>query len=113
MDNDLSEISMMGLFRIEAETQATTITQGLLDLERYPATETNLETLMRAAHSMKGAARIVSLDTIVIIAHKMEDCFVAAQLGNIQLSRGDVDVLFCSIDVINHLAKLSEHEMQP
>lgn len=109
----MSEISMMELFRIEAEAQASTISQGLLDLEQHPATEANLETLMRAAHSMKGAARIVSLDTIVTIAHKMEDCFVAAQLEKIQLDKDGVDVLFCSIDVINHLAKLSEHEMRP
>ena len=32
---------------------------------------------MRAAHSLKGAARIVGLDAAVRVAHAMEDCFVA------------------------------------
>ena len=39
----------------------------------------NLEALMRAAHSVKGAARIVGLEEAVQVAHVMEDCFVAAQ----------------------------------
>jgi len=34
---------------------------------------------MRAAHSLKGAARIVDLADGVRVAHAMEDCFVAAQ----------------------------------
>ena len=37
---------------------------------------------MRAAHSLKGAARIVGLTVGVRVAHAMEDCFVAAQQGN-------------------------------
>ena len=37
---------------------------------------------MRAAHSLKGAARIVGLDAGVGVAHAMEDCFVAAQTGS-------------------------------
>ena len=34
---------------------------------------------MRAAHSIKGAARVVGVDPAVSVAHVMEDCFVAAR----------------------------------
>ena len=42
---------------------------------------------MRAAHSLKGAARIVGLDAAVRVAHAMEDCLVAAQKGRSSSSR--------------------------
>jgi two-component system sensor histidine kinase and response regulator WspE len=40
---------------------------------------------MRAAHSLKGAARIVGMDAGVSVAHVMEDCLVAAQEGRLLL----------------------------
>jgi len=59
--DDLSDLSMLELFQVEAETQAALLTAGLLELERTPGAEAQLERLMRAAHSLKGAARIVNL----------------------------------------------------
>jgi len=57
---DLSNLSMLELFQGEAENQAAVITAGLLELEADPAAIHLLESLMRAAHSLKGAARIVN-----------------------------------------------------
>ena len=74
---------MLDLFREEAETQAQVLTTGLLALERHDAVADQLEACMRAAHSLKGAARIVGLTVGVRVAHAMEDCFVAAQQGRI------------------------------
>src|SRR5439155_22687261 len=71
--DDLSSLSMLELFRVEAENQAAVLTSGLLELERGPGAPEQLETLMRAAHSWKGAARIVNLPIAVQIAHAMED----------------------------------------
>ena len=47
---------MMELFQAEAETQAAIITESLLQLEHTPGAAHLLEALMRAAHSLKGAA---------------------------------------------------------
>ena len=55
---DLSNLSMMELFRVEAENQTAILTSGLLELERNSGAVANLEKLMRAAHSLKGAARL-------------------------------------------------------
>ena len=38
---------------------------------------------MRAAHSIKGAARSSASSQAVQVAHAMEDCFVAAQKGDV------------------------------
>jgi len=101
--DDLSNLSMLELFRVEAETQTGILTSGLLELERGPGTPEHLEMLMRAAHSLKGAARIVNLRPIVGVAHAMEDCFVAAQKGRLQLRQPEIDVLLGGVDLLAYL----------
>ncbi|MGH7968271.1 MAG: Hpt domain-containing protein, partial [Limisphaerales bacterium] len=60
LPDNLGGLSMLELFRAEAETQTGILTNGLLELERGAAPAETFETLMRAAHSLKGAARIVN-----------------------------------------------------
>src|SRR5262245_38651859 len=91
--DDLSQVSMIDLFRMEADAQAEVLTAGLLALERDAHAAEQLEQCMRAAHSLKGAARIVGLDVGVGLAHAMEDCFVAAQSHRLSLTRADIDRL--------------------
>src|SRR6202049_2862653 len=89
---DLSQLSMQDLFRLEAEGQTEVLTAGLLALEHDPHASDQLETCMRAAHSLKGAARIVDLDAGVALAHAMEDVLVAAQENRIAPPPGDNDL---------------------
>ncbi|MBI4782375.1 MAG: hybrid sensor histidine kinase/response regulator [Oscillatoriophycideae cyanobacterium NC_groundwater_1537_Pr4_S-0.65um_50_18] len=58
--------------------------QGLLSL-RETCTLNQVNTLMRATHTLKGAAASVGLETITIIAHSLEDIFKA-------LCRPDISV---------------------
>jgi two-component system, chemotaxis family, sensor histidine kinase and response regulator WspE len=74
---ELADFSMLQLFRVEVENQKAVLTPRLLSLESDPTNGANLEELMRAAHSIKGAGRIVNLDTAVRVAHAMEDAFEA------------------------------------
>jgi len=53
---------------------------------------------MRAAHSIKDAARMVDIDTGVKLAHAMEDCFVAAQQGELHLQPQQIDLLLKGVD---------------
>jgi two-component system, chemotaxis family, sensor histidine kinase and response regulator WspE len=106
--NDLSQLSMHDLFCIEAENQTRTLTAGLLALERTPTAAEHLEACMRAAHSLKGAARIVDLGAGVTLAHAMEDFFVAAQHGRITLVQEHIDRLLQGVDLMLALAKASD-----
>ena len=81
---DLSSLTMLELYRVEAEQQTALLTSGLLELERQPSAPP-WEMLMRAAHSFKGAARIVNFQSAVRVAHVMEDCFALAQQGKVEL----------------------------
>lgn len=102
--DDLSQSSLLELFRQEADSQTQVLTSGLLALERDHAAPAHLEACMRAAHSLKGAARIVDLDQGVRVAHAMEDCFVAAQKGRITLLQPHIDLLLEGVDLLTQLA---------
>lgn len=107
----LSEMSMMDLFRLDAESQIQSLTSGLLALERDSAAPAELEACMRAAHSLKGAARIVALDVGVRVSHAMEDAFVAAQRGDIKFSQAQIDVLLRGVDLLNCIANTPEADI--
>jgi two-component system, chemotaxis family, sensor histidine kinase and response regulator WspE len=98
IDPDLIE-----LFQQEVEAQTTILNQGLITLEAQPNSPQTLEALMRAAHSIKGAARIVGLDAAVDLAHRMEDCFVAAQKQT--LTPAQIDALFQSVDLLQTISQ--------
>ena len=95
--------ALLDLFRAELETHLATLNAGVLTLEKTPDDAKQLESLMRAAHSIKGAARIVGFDTAVQVSHHLEDCFVAAQRGQIRLTSDSVDVLLRGVDALGRL----------
>lgn len=101
---DVQDVSMLELFRVECEQHGAVLNQGLLELEQDPKSPERLEPLMRAAHSVKGAARLVGIDLVVKLAHVMEDDFVAAQKGEIVLDADQIDVLLKGVDTIQALA---------
>jgi two-component system, chemotaxis family, sensor histidine kinase and response regulator WspE len=105
-----SGFSMMELFREEVRAHTAGLSEGLLRLESEPADAQHLERLMRAAHSIKGAARIVGVEPAVRLAHGMEEVFVAAQRGETRLLAADIDVLLRATDVLAELAKLSDED---
>ncbi|MDJ0975216.1 MAG: hybrid sensor histidine kinase/response regulator [Planctomycetota bacterium] len=105
---DFSGFSLLELFQAEVGMHATTLDEGLVELEGDPTNAERLEALMRAAHSIKGAARIVGLDPAVKLAHAMEDCFVAAQAGTLTLSPAAIDALLAGADTLRRIGELGE-----
>jgi two-component system sensor histidine kinase and response regulator WspE len=100
MTDDPRRPSLIDLFREEARTQARVLDDGLLALDRAPRDAAALEACMRAAHSLKGAARIVGVQVGVELAHAMEDCFVAAQEGRALLDAAWIDELLRGVDIV-------------
>ena len=104
----VGDLSMFDLFRLEVEAQVAVLSDELLSLDESPSSDKQLETLMRAAHSLKGAARMVSVEPLVKISHVMEDVFVAAQKGSVLLTSNDVDVLLSAVDKIVLISNVPE-----
>ncbi|MBD2299653.1 hybrid sensor histidine kinase/response regulator [Nostoc sp. FACHB-190] len=108
---DLSQLSLFDLFKMEVTTQVVVLNNCLLALETNPDPKSELAALMRAAHCIKGAARIVQLEPAVTLAHVMEDCFSAAQVGKVNLTADDIDVLLQGVDMLQNIA--TNAELQP
>ncbi|OZI46700.1 hybrid sensor histidine kinase/response regulator [Bordetella genomosp. 5] len=103
--DQMRDASLLELFQLETRTQVQVLNHGLLALEQDPVSAQHLEDCMRAAHSLKGAARIVDLDPAVRIAHAMEDCLVAAQQGRLRLAASDIDALLAGADLLQRVAE--------
>jgi anti-anti-sigma factor len=101
---EFSDNSMLELFRAEVEIHTQTLNEGLLALEKEPGQLHLIESLMRAAHSIKGAARIVGIQDGVRVSHVMEDCLVAAQNEEVFLTSDAIDVLLAGVDALVRIA---------
>ncbi|UVM51614.1 hybrid sensor histidine kinase/response regulator [Pseudomonas sp. B21-015] len=100
----MRDASLLELFSLEAEAQTLVLSAGLLALERDPTQADYLESCMRAAHSLKGAARIVGVDAGVSVAHVMEDYLVSAQEGRLYLRPEHIDALLQGTDLLTRIA---------
>ncbi|QVM92552.1 hybrid sensor histidine kinase/response regulator [Pseudomonas entomophila] len=108
----MRDASLLELFSLEAEAQTQVLSAGLMALERNPAQPDQLEACMRAAHSLKGAARIVGIDAGVSVAHVMEDCLVAAQEGRLVLRPEHIDALLQGTDLLMRIATPGDQDSE-
>ncbi|MBM4023354.1 MAG: hybrid sensor histidine kinase/response regulator, partial [Planctomycetes bacterium] len=108
MVDDLSGFSMHELFRLEAESQTGVLSAGVLAIEELDRSPTTIEGMMRAAHSLKGAARIVGLEPAVEVAHALEDVFVAAGRGDLRVRPEHADVLLAAVDFLGSIANADD-----
>lgn len=102
--DQMRDASLFELFTLEAEAQTQVLSAGLLALERNPTQADHLEACMRAAHSLKGAARIVGVNAGVSVSHVMEDCLVSAQEGRLHLLPEHIDALLMGTDLLMRIA---------
>jgi len=101
---------LLDLFREEVRSHAQVLNEGLVLLERGPADARQIEPLMRAAHSIKGAARVVAVEPAVKVAHLMEESLVKVQKGDLTLGSGAIDVLLRGVDTLTQIAVVAGPE---
>ena len=99
------------LFRAEIVAHGASLNDGLLRLEQNPEDVHPIESLMRAAHSIKGASRVIGLDLAVDLAHHMEDCLVNIQKKVEVCGPERVEQLLGGTDILTQLATLQEADL--
>ncbi|HRP02233.1 MAG TPA: hybrid sensor histidine kinase/response regulator [Candidatus Kapabacteria bacterium] len=104
------DITMLELFRVELDNNAHLLEKGLINLENQ-ANGNNLEPLMRAAHSIKGAARIVGLPKAVELSHAMEDLLEKALKSSYELTNIDIENLLDGNDTFLDLLRYDYTEI--
>lgn len=98
------EQRMLELFRQEVDEHLAALSRGLLLLEGCPEPGSLVQPLMRAAHSVKGAARAVRQEAAVRLAHAIEDRLTAVARGTRAPGVNEVSLLLRCCDHLLQLA---------
>ncbi|CAK0774916.1 hypothetical protein CCP4SC76_5930008 [Gammaproteobacteria bacterium] len=92
------------LFKAEGEEHLAVLERGLLHLEQQPEDRTRLDELMRAAHSLKGAARVLGVGPVEAVAHHYEDV-LRTVLQGVSLPLASFQRLHWGLDVLGQLVR--------
>src|SRR5690349_11981993 len=88
-------------FRVEARELSEQMAKAIFDLEKSPASPALVAHLLRLAHTLKGAARVVRQREIADSAHAMETLLGRYREASQALSRADADQLLQCVDRIS------------
>ncbi len=100
--DDEFQKKLLATFREEAEEYVNTITNGLLELEKTgPEISPHVtERVFRTIHSLKGAARAVSLKEIELVCQNLENVFAAIKNGGYCPDADAFDIFHNAVKVI-------------
>src|SRR4249919_2338020 len=100
---EIGDPRLLALFATEVEEKCAAMDRNLLQLEQQPERLELIAPLMRAAHSIKGAARAVQNETAVALAHALEDRLSAAQRSPPPIDEALVDLALRAVDRLRAL----------
>jgi two-component system chemotaxis sensor kinase CheA len=92
-------------FRLESRDLLTQFSSGILELEKDGNTNSQVQRLLRIAHTLKGAARVVKLPDIANLAHAMEDVMAPVREPGSPVSREIIDQLLKHLDEIEGMVR--------
>jgi len=105
MSPDDLNARLRATFVQELEDQLRAMDAGLLTLESRPDDAETIRTLFRAAHSVKGAARVAGIPVVEEACHALESLFAEVRDGARTLSGGDFSLLFAATDALKEAAR--------
>jgi two-component system chemotaxis sensor kinase CheA len=110
----MNDPELLNIFRVEVEEYLQALNNGLLQAEMIPPDDPSykihIREMNRVAHSMKGAARAVSIGVIESIAHYMEEVFDAVMKSGLDLSPDVADTIYDGLDLIQSVVDGREHD---
>lgn len=90
--------ALLDAFRSETEENLGEMETALLRLEASPRDPELLHTIFRAAHTLKGGAATVGVDTVVEFAHRIEELLDRLRLGQFVATPAVISLLLRSVD---------------
>ena len=105
---------LMGDFLDESTDLMRRLNEGMLQIDQavkcgespVVTDEELLNSIFRAAHSLKGLSGMMGLQNINALTHKVENVFDAVRVGRLAVSRDVVDVSFQAIDRLDAMIDL-------
>lgn len=98
-----SDPDMMNDFLTNANDLIETLDQTILHLEQNPSDRETIESIFRAAHTLKGAAGMFGFKSMERVMHRMENLFDLVRKGTLIPNGDTIDVVFQGIDVLKSL----------
>lgn len=102
---DSTRSGLLSQFREEVDTHLLRLSQGVVVLEQNPHDTQVLKDVFRAAHTIKGAAKMMGFADISRITHEMESVLAAMRDGDLLLTPDITDVLIEAIDAVEALTR--------
>ncbi len=87
-------------FRLEARELLDGLSQGVLELERGATSKELISRLLRFAHTLKGAARVVRLPEIATQVHAVEDALAPYRDQERRVAQETIDELLRLLDAV-------------
>ena len=97
----MADENLYQYFKIEAREIVSDLSRDILGLERGDADAEPVARLLRQAHTLKGAARVVRLPRIAEIAHAMEDALAPHRGSPGAVSKEEIGRLLEQVDKIS------------
>ena len=98
-------------FRVEARELLDQLGKGVLELDRGTSAPELIALMLRLAHTLKGAARVVKQREIADHAHAIEDALAPFRQGGNAVSRDGIETSLKALDEITR--RLSALVLQP
>lgn len=98
MPDDFDYSAFTAQFVTECQEHLTTMNADLLVLESDPHNADTLAEIVREAHTIKGAAKMMGAEDVAALAHEMEDLFGEVKEGSTILDAAATDRLFGEFD---------------
>lgn len=95
--------SDLALFLDEAAEQLETLSSGLLELERDAGDPALIQSIFRAAHTLKGSSATIAHTRMASLTHAMESVLDGIRKGTLAVSPGVVDALLACVDSLHML----------
>lgn len=89
-----------GVFFDESQEHLENMEQELMDLNLDDPDAEQLNSIFRAAHSIKGGSGIFGFDALTGLTHIMENLLDKARQGQVQLTTDIVNVLLQTVDIL-------------
>ncbi|MGL6070724.1 chemotaxis protein CheW [Craterilacuibacter sp.] len=99
---------LTGVFIQEGREQLLALENGLLELEQRPDDRDNINSIFRAAHTIKGASGVIECHFIEGFMHKVENVLDRLRNGEIQVSDALDSLLLRCCDHLNLLMGVLE-----
>src|SRR5277367_5509676 len=108
----MADENLYQYFKIEAREIVADLSRDILGLEKEGAGADLMLRLLRQAHTLKGAARVVRLPRIAEIAHAMEDALAPYRCSPDGITAEQIGRLLLQVDTISSEIKALDEPLQ-